>query len=288
MSKTSFRFWDVQHGHATYIQSPNNRHIAVDLGTGSYKEFGRESFSPLLHLKQRYKVDRLHYLIITHPHRDHIDDILNFDKVKPHVLSRPSHLSKSDIMPDNVSYKDKKKYKKYIEVDNRYTGGVSSSNKITPQNYGELDIETFGTSRCSKNNINNHSRVAVFNHNGAKVVVPGDNEDCSFKHLMDNPNFVQAVEGSAILLAPHHGRKAGYYKDFVQAVNPYLTIVSDGGYGDTSHTSAYSSLSRGWNVQKRDGSSEKRYVVTTRKDGVISVEIEEKPNGKNYLGVRID
>ena len=29
-------FWDVQHGHSTYIKTPNNRHIVIDLGTGDY------------------------------------------------------------------------------------------------------------------------------------------------------------------------------------------------------------------------------------------------------------
>lgn len=38
-------FWDVQHGHATYIKSPNGRHIVIDLGTGDYS--GKNTnFSP--------------------------------------------------------------------------------------------------------------------------------------------------------------------------------------------------------------------------------------------------
>jgi len=51
MSETAnFKFWDVQHGHATYVNSPNDRHIVIDLGTGSYQDFNEE-FSPLIHLK---------------------------------------------------------------------------------------------------------------------------------------------------------------------------------------------------------------------------------------------
>jgi len=46
-------FWDVQHGHATYIKTPNNRHIIVDLGTGDYSGNNLE-FSPLRQL--RYKL----------------------------------------------------------------------------------------------------------------------------------------------------------------------------------------------------------------------------------------
>jgi competence protein ComEC len=38
--------WDVQHGSAAYIKSPNGKHIVVDAGLGSY-ENSDKSFSPL-------------------------------------------------------------------------------------------------------------------------------------------------------------------------------------------------------------------------------------------------
>jgi hypothetical protein len=44
-----FTLWDVQHGSACYIHTPDDRHIAVDLGIGSYED--NKPFSPLLHLK---------------------------------------------------------------------------------------------------------------------------------------------------------------------------------------------------------------------------------------------
>ena len=47
--------WDVQHGAATYVRTPNGRTFAIDLGIGSAK--ARREFSPLLHLKQNYGVE---------------------------------------------------------------------------------------------------------------------------------------------------------------------------------------------------------------------------------------
>jgi competence protein ComEC len=79
-----FVFWDVQHGSAAYIKTPNNRHMVVDLGTGSYS--GNKPFSPLLHLKNKYGVNHLDYVVITHPHRDHIDDIFLFQDLNPQTL----------------------------------------------------------------------------------------------------------------------------------------------------------------------------------------------------------
>ena len=41
-------FWDVQHGHATTVTSPNGRIFVVDLGQGSYGS--GSTFSPLAFL----------------------------------------------------------------------------------------------------------------------------------------------------------------------------------------------------------------------------------------------
>jgi competence protein ComEC len=45
--------YDVQHGSAAYIQTPNGKHIMIDLGTGSLED-GEATFSPLLRLKNHW------------------------------------------------------------------------------------------------------------------------------------------------------------------------------------------------------------------------------------------
>jgi len=84
--------WDVQHGNAIYVNTPGNKDFVIDLGTGSCGNNDWE-FSPLLHLKKHWNVPYLDGVIITHPHSDHIDDILNFDKLNPRVIRRPKHLT---------------------------------------------------------------------------------------------------------------------------------------------------------------------------------------------------
>ena len=54
-------FWDVQHGSATYIRTPNNKHLVIDLGTGSYGNNDQE-FSPLKYLKNTYNISQLDYV----------------------------------------------------------------------------------------------------------------------------------------------------------------------------------------------------------------------------------
>lgn len=54
--------WDVQHGNAIYMKTPNGRNVMFDIGTGSYAD-GQE-FSPLEYLNNKWSVDTLHYLVV--------------------------------------------------------------------------------------------------------------------------------------------------------------------------------------------------------------------------------
>jgi beta-lactamase superfamily II metal-dependent hydrolase len=282
-------FWDVQHGHSTYIKTPNNRHIVIDLGTGDY--FGNNlEFSPLKHLKNNYNVKQLDYVIITHPHLDHIDDILNFDLLDPKVFRRPKHLTNKEVM-EGVQDKDKPKFKKYCEINNRYSSPVSSDSSDSasnPDNWGGLNIQSFTPSSCNHNNYNNHSIVTVIELDGLKVVIPGDNEKCSFDELLEKETFKSAIKNADVLLAPHHGRESGYNKDFMDLVNPRLTVVSDGRFCETSANARYSAKSRGWKVFRKDGSSKERKCLTTNSDGEVTVKFGSNSDGSKYLSVKIE
>ena len=93
-----FITWDVEHGSAAYIRTPNSKHIAIDLGARRATDAG---FSPLAHLRKSWGVQQLDLVVITHPHLDHIEDIPNFRAFSPKVLMRPSHLTESDIWGNN-------------------------------------------------------------------------------------------------------------------------------------------------------------------------------------------
>lgn len=279
-----FYFWDVQHGHACYINTPNNRHIVIDLGTGDYSDNDSE-FSPLLYLKSAMNVERLDYVIITHPHLDHIDDILNLDALSPRVLSRPRHLSRDDILA-NVRDADRDKFEKYCDMDLSFRHPVDDANDIyNPENWGDLRIRSFTPTGCPKTNFNDHSIVSIFTFAKLKVVIPGDNERCSFEELLNDDDFKSEVINADVLLAPHHGRESGYYSEFVDLVNPKITIVSDGRHCDTSANNRYSAKSSGWKVHYRsDKSSEKRRCLTTNSDGHIQVSIGWNSEN-NFLSV---
>lgn len=275
-------FWDVKHGNAAYIKTPNGKHIVCDLGIGSYEGNGEE-FSPLLHLKNKYGVEKLNWVIVTHPHKDHINDIMNFDEMSPTTFSRPRHLSEEDIMKD-VREQDKELFKKYFEIDKLYSGKIQQDLRL-PENTGGVSIETFFPTSCSASNINNHSGVVVISYAESTVIIPGDNESASWKELLANKSFVASIKNADILVAPHHGRDSGYYDELFDHFSPYLTIISDGRFCDTSATDRYGAVTKGWKVHYRNGKSEERKCLTTRNDGYIVVDLGYNNDKKPFISV---
>lgn len=253
MGKAKIVFWDVQHGHATYIRTPNNRHIVIDLGIGDYSGQNLR-FSPLLQLKTKNQIKQLDYVIVAHPHLDHIDDILNLSGLSPKVFHRLEHITDEELLIKSRN-NDLPKFQEYCYLNSIYPlqNLVHQSDKITvPKNWGGMKFQLFSTSNRRIGDFNNHSIVTVLRYAGIKVVIPGDNEICSLRELMNLSTFKRAVKNADILLAPHHGRASGYYPAFVELVNPSLTIVSDGSVCDTSASHRYSRKSQGYRVFKKE------------------------------------
>lgn len=265
--------WDVQLGLAIHVKAPNSKYIVIDLGTGSY-ESGNSS--PL----QKRMWDNIAYMIITHPHLDHISDILNFDTNAPKVLQRAKSLTNEEVMR-GVRYCDKAKFEKYCQINDSYNSPVRSDNENNPDNadnYGGLEIRTFSIATCDHSNFNNFSIITVFTLSGVKVVVCGDNETDSLEKLMKQEDFKNAVRRADVLVAPHHGRESAYHSDFVSLVNPRITIISDTTKSDASAVDKYTKNSRGWKVRGQE-----RKCLTTRNDGNITVEFGEIDD-PNYSG----
>lgn len=277
------KVWDVQLGLAIHIKAPNGKYLVIDLGTGNWESGNTSPLSTL-----RYK--DIHYMIITHPHLDHIDDILKFDNNTPTILWRPTAITNDEVM-EGVRDIDKPKFEKYCEINDRFTRAITTNED--PSNEMPFDgmiVNKYFTSLCDKSNFNNFSPVTIVELFGIKIVICGDNETASFEKLMKLTGFQDSVSNADILVAAHHGRESGYYKDFVDLVKPRLTIISDSSKSTTTAQAKYTNASSGWDVHNRNtGKDEKRYCLTTRSDGNIEIEFGEstKPEYKNVLSVSI-
>ena len=265
-----FNFWNVEHGSAALVETPNDKKIAIDLGASH----DGGVFSSPLKLLQRLGIKKLDHVTITHPHLDHIDDILNLHDLNPTTVTLPSHLTEEDIRGGNyqLNADAEAKVRKYLEISGRYVGDPRTAERLDiPPNWGGVSIRSFVPYLSSHSNLNNHSVVTTFEYNNVKVLVPGDNESASWAELLKRPDFVSTISNTDVFVASHHGRESGFYAPLFDHFNPLISIISDGPVVGTSVTGKYTELTMGWRVKKRSGGSETRKCVTTRNDGCITV-----------------
>lgn len=275
MEKTAvMKVWDVDLGLAVHIKAPNGKYIVIDLGS-------KNGVNPLLSLKW----EDVGYMVITHPHHDHFSDIQNIDYARPTVLWRVKSFSREELM-EGVRDSEREDFVAYCDFCDSYSGTLQpKDDPTTDLPFDGLTAEVFSTRSCDKSNKNNFSGVVVLILGNAKVVVCGDNETDSFNELMNRTSFKEAVRNAYVLVAAHHGRDSGYYEEFVDLVNPYLTIISDTSKGETSVAEKYDYKTRGYSVYNYSTSKkEDRKCLTTRNDGNIKVEFG-LTDDTNYSGI---
>ncbi len=259
--------WDVEHGSAIYVNTPNDKKLVIDLGEGSFTN-SNKTFSPLLHLRQQHGVSRVDALVITHPHGDHIDDIPNLNHVIPNAIYAPRWIDR-DLVREKNKGKDAAKTQRYFEwLDHKPTQTNKALGDLT--DWG-CSISLFGTN-YKESNLNNYSLVTVISHAGSTILIPGDNESPSWKLLLEQPAFVSAIKNTNLFVTSHHGRESGYYADLFKQFKPQLCFVSDTNDIPTSATNKYTYHATGANVYNRASKQrESRKTVTTRSDQCITI-----------------
>lgn len=272
---------NVGHGQAVHMFTPVGQTVVIDLGRSA-------NFSPLEWLKGQ--TSTIDHLTITHPHGDHIDEILLLEKMGFTVRQfwRPRWFPRNEVYSQNQgSYKSK--LDAYFKMSDSYTAPIKESERVgNPSVSGGVSIKHYASNSCGVSNINNHSFVTVLDYRDVTVVIPGDNEQASWNELMKDRDFATAMDRANVFMASHHGRESGYCAE-IFTEKPNLCVVSDGRVQDTDARQRYSYHAKGWIVRKRNGGSpEERYCVTTRQDGFIYIKIGLSTDSKTYLSVEID
>lgn len=269
MNETKITFFDVGHGSCTHIETPNGKHILVDIGGSD------DSFSPARYLAYVEGVRAIDTLIITHPHEDHYHDVMNLELcgIKPKTLVR----NKAGFPVDASAFPIKDQYKvSYINKMNaEYVIPVSDSiDPLSAPINGGVGWQVFyaDVSDLRRHNPNTFSGVYVLTFGGRKVVLTGDNNKEILEKMLSRQDFVNAVKDADFLLAPHHGRTTDFCSKFFSVVNPRATIVSDKCCEHDSQIDTATCYNSGRSVQFN---GESRHVLTTRKDGNIVLRITE-------------
>lgn len=270
MTNLLVNVFDVEHGTCIYLQTPNGKKAMFDCGSSS-------EFSPALHLNDTEKKKKLDYLVITHPHQDHITDLENIEeKFNITVLSRNKKITKKIMEDDNPEVFDSPNdviIGRYFDLSDRFTNDADWGNDPKNPVWGNgCTIHTFNNSDTSLE-VNDLSVIVFVQFADEVILYGGDLKEKGWLELLKNQNFVKMLKKTTIFVASHHGNDSGYCSDLFEYFTPKITIVSAGRYREHDATSKYDEVTDGMDVHSKSNGTTQRKVITTRNDGHIQVVI---------------
>ncbi|MBT4067348.1 MAG: DNA internalization-related competence protein ComEC/Rec2 [Candidatus Marinimicrobia bacterium] len=208
-------YLDVGQGDAILLRMPNNKTMLIDGG----QKFGKRDYGELVvnPVLQYMGIDRINWLVMTHPHSDHIGGLITVAKSFPVDTVFDTYLDY-----DSWTYKTLKS--KLIErnalVDKPSPGEIRFLDNNLAIEFFSPDSEFVNNS----SNINNSSIVMKLVYGETSFLFTGDLELEGEYELTQYGEMLR----SNVLKVGHHGSKTSSSDGFLKLVNPEIAVVSVG------------------------------------------------------------
>lgn len=213
-----FEFIDVGQGDSALITTPNKEYILVDAGTSDSKRL-------MKHLESS-GVDEIDYLILSHPHNDHIggaEDVLKKYSVK------------CVIMPDVVTTTSvfERLYDALVLEKESAGCSIYSANPGDIYNIDNCVIKIIGPLECDEDDYNNCSACFTFTYGEFDAMFTGDAES-KVERMLLAEGLVSECE---LYKVAHHGSNTSSSNSFIAKASPEVSVIScgkDNSYGHPS------------------------------------------------------
>lgn len=205
--KLKVHYINVGQGDSTLIELPNGKNVLIDGAT-------RSNGQTVLDYLDNLRVEKIDYLIATHPHEDHIGGLINV--VKQYEIGEifmPKKAHTTIVFEDLLLAIKEKGY----SITNPEVGAVLFDED-------GLSMNVLAPSGASGNNLNNYSIANRLVFGNTAFVFTGDAEQQSEKNMVENECDLEAD----VLKIGHHGGDTSSISSFLSAVNPDYGIISAG------------------------------------------------------------
>lgn len=277
MSYVNVTICNVGQGNCIFAKFPRiigerNVNALIDCGGDSGSDLSSDFLGYL-------EVNEIDDLIITHPHKDHILDIVNiYKKFPPTVFTRNKSITKEKVKEENpdIFTSDKDMIETYFSIHDNYQDPLTGDENPTNSGWGGgAYFQHFKNTDLSLN-LNNLSLISFLVYGEQAILLGADMEEEGWKLLLQKPGFQALLQKTTILIAPHHGLDSAFCSELFgeNLMNPKLTIVSDGPKRSTSVTEKYDNVTSGLWIPDGEGDKKFKKVLTTRKNGNIVVGID--------------
>lgn len=204
---------DVGQGDSILVQI-NNKNLLIDAGDKDHKE-------KLKSYLKKQGVNKLDYIVATHPHGDHIggmaEIINNFQVGKFYAPKITSSTNAFENMVDALKKKNNK-----INVAKT---GVSF--KLDDK----VECEMLAPNSSKYDDVNNYSAVIKLTYGNTKFLFTGDAQKLSEKEILLNKSDLSCD----VLKVGHHGSSTSTSKEFLEKVKPKIAVISCGKDNDYGH-----------------------------------------------------
>ena len=205
-------FLSIGQADSILIQQ-SNKNLLID---GGYWMSGK----PILRYLKRHSIEKLDYLIVTHPHNDHIGGLPRIIKNIP---------IKNIIINNENPYEIKRNYRKHKEL--LELAKSKNINLIHPipgdtYNLGEGNFTILAPNSSGYNRINDYSIVIKYVYKNNSFLFTEDAEEYSEMEILESGKNVKAD----LLKVGHHGSCTSSSERFINAVSPKYAVISVGWY----------------------------------------------------------
>lgn len=323
--KTHIWVFNVGRGLCIFIRTALNHGIIYDFGSSENfvpTDFLKKNIIPYL---DKYKNCNIAQTIISHPHADHITNInclipqdiksspfFSFLHTCPHDkiegAGKPEAINWHRIKNPKGSEDNINIYKSIYEKRQLPLQTIlyDSPKSIPNLEYGIYYVRPPVVEEIFPNNDQEYGNgiglVFFYRHGYHTLLIPGDINPNTFKHLLDDAEGVEkrytifdrrenelhptwhkvsadqpslksllCNHGLSILVAPHHGLKSGFSEDLYKSIKngkPGLVVISEKKYlsdndGEVDSRYQSSDCAKGQKVYI-EGKEEIRYSVSTK------------------------
>lgn len=199
-----------------------------------------EPDNPIEYLKNNIGTDQIFRFIISHPDMDHLDGIKDlYTEFTPLNTWDTDNNKEIDSDTSFAGY-NKEDWEFYTQLR---AGNITSTNRLTyfdsnPRSefWNKDGLNILCPSKSLLNQANETGdyndasyallyKVKKFDGGSWKILLAGDTHNDSWEHIIRNHE--EDVSNIDVLLAPHHGRDSGRNYDFLDVLQPRVTLFGN-------------------------------------------------------------